>query len=182
MQGRELGCKTLGCATAILIVLLCFYGMMTTTEKIARVAKAKQATKSKQTARQSLQAIAISVASYEADAGHLPPTTSPDDFKNALSPRFLSDTSVLFESGSDKPFLPNPAVSEKKRSAFKEPGNVPLLTTAPNATGLRTVLLLSGEVRELDSDAYDSLIAPKKPRPAPAGTSVPGASPAPAPR
>lgn len=162
--------------------MLFFYGMMATTENIARKAKTKRVAKNSATPTQNLQVVAISVASYEADTGHLPPTTSPDALKNALSPKFLTDTSVLNDGSTGKPFWTNPDVSEKKRSAFKSSQNVPLLATEPDAMGTRTVLLLSGEVRDVHPVAWKVLSAPQKPQPAPAGKSVPVTSPAPSPR
>ncbi|MBC7806011.1 MAG: hypothetical protein H7145_07655 [Akkermansiaceae bacterium] len=156
--------------------------MISATEEIAQQAKAGRVMRVTQTTAQNLQAVAISVASYEAETGHLPATTSHDAFKTALSPKFLTDTSVLVESGTDKPFSLNPAVSGKKRGKIETPGNVFLLATGPNAKGTRTVLFLSGEVRELGADGWDSLTAPQKPRPVPAEKSAPVASPAPSPR
>ena len=177
MQGRELGCKTIGCGVAILIVFLCFYGMIATTKNIARRVKEKQAIKHSQTATQNLQMVSIAVASYEAAVGHLPPTTTPEAFQNALSPAYLNDTSVLSDPGTNKPFSPNPAISEKNRFTLRG-HTVPLLSTEPNTQGIRTVLLLSGEVTQINTKAWELLTAPRKPQPAPAGKSTPGASPA----
>ena len=182
MQGRELGCKTLGCGTVILIVMLFFYGMISATEDLAKQTKIMRARKNSQAAARNLQAVGIAVASYEAATGHLPPTTSPDALKNALSPKHLSDPAVLLDGATGSPFQPNPAVSGKKRSQFKSTPTVPLLVTEPDKKGTRMALLLSGEVKEIDGVTWRSLTAPRTPPPAPAGTSTPGASPAPSPR
>lgn len=181
IEGRELGCKTVGCGIAILIVMSCFYGMMVGSQNLARKIKQKRTAQKRQTAAQNLQLVFIPVGSYEAATGHLPPTNSPDAFRNALSPRYLSDTSVLLDPATGKPFLTNPAVSGQKRSSFS--GQItPLLVTEPNSRGVRTVLLLSGEITEMSTARWESLTAPRTPRPAPAGTSTPEASPAPVPR
>ncbi len=177
MQGRELGCKTLGCGVAILIVLFCFGMMLSATEKVAKRAREKRAARGAQTAGQKLQAVAISVASYEASMGHLPPTTSPAVLSAALSPKFLTDTGVLIDGATGKPFTPNPAVSEKKRSAFASPQDVYLLASGPNAVGARTVLLLSGETRGVGAREWDALTTPRMPSPAPGASR--GAAPSP---
>ncbi len=181
MQGRELGCKTLGCGAVILIVMLFFYAMISATENLAKQAKAKLAKKSSATAAQNLQAVAISIASYEAATGHLPPTTSAAALKNALSPKYLSDTAVLADAVTGKPYQPNPAVSGKKRKQFPSVREVPLLASEPNREGTRTVLLLSGEVAELNAATWGKFTAPRTLPPAPAGTPTPGASPVPSP-
>ena len=183
MQGREIGCKTLGCGVAVLIVLVSFYGMLAATEKIAKKAKAKITARNTQTAILNLQAVAISFASYEAATGHLPPLTSPDALKNALSPQYLNDTSVLIDPQSHKPLIPNAIVSEKKRSAIHlSPGNVFLLTTEPNTSGIRTVLFLSGQVQAVNPSLWNALNAPETPLPAPAGTTKATPSPVPSPK
>lgn len=166
IEGRELGCKTVGCGIAILIVMGCFYGMMVSSQSLARKIKEKRTAQKRQTAAQNLQLVAIPVGSYEAATGRLPPTTSPAAFRNALSPRYLSDTSVLLDPATGKPFLPNPAVSAKDRSAFRG-RDVPLLATEPDTQGNRTILLLSGEVKEVYAATWESLTAPRTSRPAP---------------
>jgi hypothetical protein len=67
--------------------------------------------------------VGIAVASYEDATGHLPPTTSPDDFKNALSPKFLSDAAFWW------------TVRAAGRPA--EPGSVPEKAQADQNAGRR---------------------------------------------
>ncbi len=181
IEGREIGCKTIGCGMVALIVLCSFYGMMVTSQDLARKIKEKRTARKKQTASQNLQLVSIPVGSYEAATGHLPPTASPAAFRNALSPRYLSDTSVLLDPATGKPFSPNPAVSGKGRSSFQG-RDVPLLATEPDKQGKRTTLLIFGEVKDVDAATWESLTAPRTPSSAPVKTLKPGASPVPSPR
>lgn len=179
MEGRELGCKTLGCGAGALIVLLAFYGMMATTQQAARQIKLRRTVSNGQTASQNLQAVARAVASYEAANGQLPPTGSPRFLREALVPTFLPDASRLVDGATGKPFAPNPEIGGKKSNAVPK---AYLLATGADIAGYRTVLFVGGRVRTVGSGEWQTLTAPQTPPPAPVVPPVPVPSPAQSPR
>ena len=192
MQERQLGCKTLGCGAAILIVLVTFWGMLGATDELAKKAKARKAARSGQSAATNLQALGFAVASYTAaNAGNLPPTESAKVFRQALSPRFLSDVSVLSDV-SGMPFSPNPNVSGKPTKAVGT--GAMLLSSEPDAANSRTILTVGGQVQTLGLMDFERLAAqtftvaspspmPKQTLlPAPVAPKVPVPSPAKSPR
>ncbi|MBC8143827.1 MAG: hypothetical protein H7Y38_20540 [Armatimonadetes bacterium] len=179
MEGRELGCKTLGCGAGALIVLLVFYGMMATTQQAAKQIKLRRGAKNGQTAAQNLQVVARAVAAYETANKRLPPTDSPRVLREALVPTYLPDKSRLIDGATGQPFAPNPQISGKKSNAVPK---AYLLTSSADIAGYRTVLFVSGRVRTVGSGEWQMLTAPRSSLPAPAVPSTPVPSPAQSPR
>lgn len=150
----------MGCGVALFIVLFAFYGMLFTTEKVAKRKKEQLAMRRAQTATQSLQIIGITLSSYEAaNEGKLPPMTTPDLFKGALIPNHLTDTSMLIGPRDNQPFVPNPVLSGKKRTEIKTPSDQTFVVAeaTANPAGIRTVLFLSGAVRDVTEPEWAKL-------------------------
>ncbi len=179
MEGRQLGCKTLGCGAGALIVLLVFYAMMGATQQAARQIKLRRGAKNGQTATQNLQAVAQAVSAYEVATKHLPPTGSPRELREALVPTFLPDASRLVDGATGQPFAPNPQVGGKKRG---DASKACLLSGRADIAGYRTVLFVSGRVRIVGSGEWETLTAPRSSLPAPAVPKAQAPSPAQSPR
>lgn len=168
MEGRELGCKTLGCGFAALIIFATFSGMLATTQQAAQKLKARRSVRSGQTAAKNLQAVSRAVAAYENATGHLPPTESAKAFRAALVPQFLTNKNLLSDPATGEPFAPNPQVSKQKGDAVPK---AYLLATGADIAGYHTVLFVSGQVRIVGSGEWKTLIAPM-PSPAPSASPV----------
>ena len=154
--------------------------MLTATQQAAQKIKAQLGVRTAQTAAQKLQAASFLVASYVlANNGRLPPTTSPEAFRAALSPSYLTDVSVLTDGATGKPFTPNPVVSGMPRKAV---AGAYLLASDADAAGYRTVLFVSGTVRTVGSGEWATLTAPQTTRIAPVAPLKPAPSPAVSPR
>ncbi|MES2460634.1 MAG: hypothetical protein V4671_08615 [Armatimonadota bacterium] len=87
---------------------------------------------------------------YSADHnGLLPPMKTPEAFRTALFPKYVSRETMFVSVRSKKVYLPNPALSGKRLRSFTNPAEVialygPLDTTTPEEEAQTQVIYLDG--------------------------------------
>ncbi len=170
MNGHEAGCKTTGCVVGLVLVIAFFVGLLNMAHDVADKARKKRATVSATAsdadAELDLPLLGDGIRRYAGDhADALPPLQTPDALSAALYPRYVADADTFVNARDNAPYMPNAALSGKKRKAFPHPETVTLLSEATPSptTGARRVLRLDGSVAVTPSERKDATPQPSTP-------------------